>query len=251
MNLDLAGRSALVVGGSDGVGRAIVHALLQQGVVVAATYAQEGEAALALTTELEQERNGSFAIQMDVSDPQVVTNVLTRIREHFGRIAILVNNTSMVHQALFQEMTLSAWHHVLNSNLTGVYLVTQAALPLMSEGGSIINVSACLAAVGMRGKSHYSAAKAGVIGLSRSLCKEVGTQGIRVNVVAPGVIETEEIGDLSPEQRKRYAYLSAIGRLGRPEEVATAVLFLASDLSSFITGTTIAIDGGVGGIGAF
>jgi len=122
---------------------------------------------------------------------------------------------------------------------------------MVRPGGSIINVAACLAAVGMRGKAHYTAAKAGVIGLTRSLCKELGAKGIRVNVVAPGVIGSGEMGDLSPEQRGRYAYLAALGRLGRSEEVATAVLFLASDLSSFITGATIPIDGGVGGIAAF
>src|SRR5579875_929881 len=100
-------------------------------------------------------------------------------------------------------------------------------------------------------EAHFTAAKAGVIGFTRSVCKELGTRGIRVNVVAPGVIGTGEMGELSPEQRGRYAYLAALGRLGRPEEVAAAVLFLASDLSSFITGATIPIDGGVGGIAAF
>lgn len=251
INLDLASKHALVTGGSDGIGQAIVKALLQQGVSVAATYAQESAAVSLLRTNLEQGKNESFAFQADVSDPQSVAALAARVREQFGKIDILVNNASAIHHAPFQELTLPFWQQVLDTNLTGVYLVTQAVLELMAVPGSIINVSACLAAVGMRGKSHYTAAKAGVIGLTRSLCKELGTKGLRVNVVAPGVIETEELGDLSVEQRKRYAYLSAVGRLGQPEEVATTVLFLASDLSSFITGATIAIDGGVGGIAAF
>ena len=115
----------------------------------------------------------------------------------------------------------------------------------------MIAVSACLAAVGMRGKAHFTAAKAGIIGFTRSIAKELGAQGIRVNVVAPGVIGTGELAGLSPEQRGRYTYLAALGRMGRPEEVASTVLFLASDLASFVTGATIPVDGGVGGIAAF
>jgi 3-oxoacyl-[acyl-carrier protein] reductase len=251
MDLELAGKHALVTGGCDGVGRAIVKSLIQQGVAVAATYAQESAVTASFSAEMERGKNGSFALQADVSDAQSVADMIAHVCEEFGQIDILVNNASIMHHASFQTLTLLSWQRVVDTNLTGVYLVTQAALDIMAAGGSIINVSACLAAVGMRGKSHYSAAKAGVIGLTRSLCKEVGAQGMRVNVIAPGVIETAEIGDLSPEQRKRYAYLSAMGRLGQPEEVAATVLFLASDLSSFITGATIAIDGGVGGIGAF
>lgn len=262
MNLDISGKYALVTGGDNGVGRAIVKALLQQGVTVAATYTHEGDAATSLITELEQSKkcrgdsrgrpggDGSFAIQADVSDAQAVASIVEQVRQQFGQIDILVNNASIMHHAPFQELTLPRWQQMIDTNLTGVYLVSQAMLEMIRPGGSIINISACMAAVGMRGKSHYTAAKAGVIGLTRSICKELGTQSIRVNVVAPGVIETDEIEDLSVEQRKRYAYLSAIGRLGQPQEVAGAVLFLASDLSSFITGATIAVDGGVGGIGA-
>ena len=251
MNLDLSGKRALVTGGFDGVGRALVKALIQQGVSVAATYSQESNVTASFIAELERGQNGSFALQADVSDAQSVTDMAAQVSERFGQIDILVNNASIMHHAPFQALTPLSWQRVLDTNLTGVFLVTQAVLDMMTAGGTIINVSACLAAVGMRGKSHYTAAKAGVIGLTRSLCKEVGAKGIRVNVVAPGVIETEELVDLSPEQRKRYAYLAAIGRLGQPEEVAATVLFLASDLASFITGATIAIDGGVGGIGAF
>lgn len=258
MNLDISGKYALVTGGDNGVGRAIVKALLHQGVTVAATYADEGDAASRLIEEVEQSKkwrgvsggDGSFAIQADVSDAQAIASIVEQVRQRFGQIDILVNNASIMHHAPFQELTLPRWQQMIDTNLTGVYLVSQAMLEMMRPGGSIINISACMAAVGMRGKSHYTAAKAGVIGLTRSICKELGTQSIRVNVVAPGVIETDEIEDLSVEQRKRYAYLSAIGRLGQPDEVAAAVLFLASDLSSFITGATIAIDGGVGGIGA-
>lgn len=250
MNLDLAGKKALVTEGTDGVGRAIVMALLQQGVSVAATYDYQSEAVASLITALEQRKNGSFAVCANVSDAHSVADLVVLVRQKFGQIDIVVNNASIISHATIQELTLPIWQRTLDTNLTSVYLVTQAVLDMMMPGSSIINVSACLAAVGMRGKAHYTAAKAGVIGLTRSLCKELGAKGIRVNVIAPGVIGDGEMGELSPEQRGRYAYLAALGRLGQPEEVATAVLFLASDLASFITGATIPIDGGVGGIAA-
>ncbi|BCL84215.1 short-chain dehydrogenase [Ktedonobacteria bacterium brp13] len=251
MKLELAEKQALVIGSGDEISEAIVFALLEQGVVVAATYEYQNEFTTSLTTRLEQANNGSFAVQVKASDEQAVADLAARIQQEFGHLDIVVNNAAIISHATIQELTLATWQQTLNTNLTSVYLVTQAVLGLMQQGGSIINVSACLAAVGMRGKSHYTAAKAGVIGLSRSLCKELGTKGIRVNVVAPGVIQTRDMGDLSPEQRGRYAYLAALGRLGKPEEVATAILFLASDLSSFVTGATLPIDGGVGGIAAF
>lgn len=251
MDLEIAGKRALVVGNGDEITQAIVSALLAQQVAVAATYGREDEAAASLLAILEQGRNGSFALPVDVSDPRQVAGLAERVRRQFGRLDILVNNASIISHANIQDLTLDTWRRTLDANLTSVYLVTQAVLDLMAEGGAIVNVAACLAAVGMRGKAHYTAAKAGVIGLTRSICKEVGGKGIRVNVVAPGVISTGEMSDLSPEQRGRYAYLSALGRLGCPQEVANAVLFLASDLASFITGATVPIDGGVGGIAAF
>lgn len=250
MNLDLAGKRALVTGGSRGIGRAIVMALLQQGVAVAATYRHESAAAASLMATLEASPHGSFAVQADVSDAQSVAKLAAQVRQRFGQLDILVNNASIISQASLDELALPDWQQTLDTNLTSVYLVTQAVMDMLVEGGSIINISSNLATVGMRGKAHYTASKAGVIGFSRSICKELGSKGIRVNVVAPGVIQTEQIGDLTPEQRARYAYLSALGRLGQPEEVATVVLFLASSLSSFMTGTTLAIDGGVGGIAA-
>lgn len=251
MHLDLAGKHALVIGNSDEITSAIVGVLLQQEVVVASTYESQNEIATNLIADLEQQRNGSFALQVDMSDPQQISDLADHVLQTFGKLDIVVNNASIISHANLQDLTLATWQRTLDTNLTSVYLLTQALLANIAPGGSIINVAACLAAVGMRGKAHYTAAKAGVIGLTRSICKEVGARGIRVNVIAPGVIGTGEMGDLSPEQRGRYAYLAALGRLGRPEEVANAVLFLASDLASFITGATLPIDGGVGGIAAF
>ncbi len=251
MDLDFSGKRALVIGGDDEISQAILVALLQHGVAVAAIYPYESETAAGFIKEWDQSGNRSFAVQANVSDAQSVSDMVAHVRQQFGQIDIVVNNASIISHASIQALTLQTWRQTLDTNLTSVYLVTQAVLDMMASGGSIINVSACLAAVGMRGKAHYTAAKAGVIGFTRSICKELGAKGIRVNVIAPGVIGTGEMGELSPEQRGRYAYLAALGRLGRPEEVAGVVLFLASDLSSFMTGATIPIDGGVGGIAAF
>lgn len=251
MDLDLSGKRALVIGGNDDITQAIVTALLAQDVSVAVTYQQEDEYASGLFSLLEEKQNGSFAVQANSADAQAVTGLMETVRQRFEQIEILINNAERISHAPLKELTLSTWQQTLDANLTSVYLVTQAALDLMRHGGSIINVSACLAAVGMRGKAHFTASKAGVIGFTRSICKELGAENIRVNVLAPGVIATGEMSQLSPEQRGRYAYLAALGRLGRPEEVANAALFLASDLSGFITGATIPVDGGVGGIAAF
>lgn len=251
MNLDLAGKHALLIGGGDEIDQAVLLALLQQEVTVAVTYPHEDEAAASILAALEQQKNGSFAFQLTANDARAVADMIELVRQKFGQLDIVVNNASLISHAPIQELTLSQWQQTLDENLTSVYLVTQAVLDILAPNASIINVSACLAAVGMRGKAHYTAAKAGVIGFTRSVCKELGAKGIRVNVVAPGVIGTGEMGNLSPEQRGRYAYLAALGRLGKIEEVAHTVLFLASNLSSFITGATIPVDGGVGGIAAF
>lgn len=251
MNLDLTGKRALVVGEGDEVQQAIVSALLQQGVTVATTYERVDESTASWFTDLEQQHNGSFAVETTIHEAQAIDDLIELVRQRFGRISIVVNAASAISHAPIQELTPSIWKRTLDTHLTSAYLVVRAALDILEPGASIINLAACLAAVGMRGKAHYTAAKAGMIGFTRSLCKELGAQGIRVNVVAPGVVGSGELGDLSPEQRGRYAYLAALGRLGRPEEIAYAVLFLASDLSSFITGATIPVDGGVGGIAAF
>lgn len=249
MDLNLSEKRALVIGGNDEIDQAVVAALLQQGVAVA--YASAEKPSDDIIEQLERGRNGSFAVQSDATDEQAVAALIGQVRRQFGRITIVVNNASQINHAPIQELALTNWQQVLDTNLTSVYLVTRAVLDILAPGASIINISACLAAVGMRGKAHFTAAKAGIIGFTRSVSKELGSQGIRVNVVAPGVIGMGEMGDLSPEQRGRYAYLAALGRLGRPTEVASAVLFLASDLSSFVTGATIPVDGGVGGIAAF
>ena len=245
MDLGLAGKRAVVTGGSRGIGRAIVLALAHSGASVAACYNRESEAVTSLAAELEQLGNDSHLVRADVSDQAAVAQLGDDIRARFGRVDILVNNAGVVSHATLDTMPLDEWQRILHTNLTGLYLVTQALLDLIPAGGSIINVTSAVAMRGMVGRTHYTASKAGVIGFTRSLCKEVGPRDIRVNAIAPGIIETDQVAGLTPEGRARYGNLTALGRLGRPDEIAGAALFLASDLSRYVSGVTLNVDGGI------
>jgi 3-oxoacyl-[acyl-carrier protein] reductase len=245
MDLKLRDKRALVTGGSRGIGRAIVLGLARQGVSVAACYHQESEAVASLATELEQLNTNSFVIQTDVSDAQSVTHMMQEVRDRLGGLDILVNNAGVVSHATLADLELDEWQRILDTNLTGMYLVTRAALDVIADGGSIINITSAVAAVGMVGRTHYTASKAGVIGFTRSLCKEIGSRSIRVNGIAPGIIETDQTAGLTPERRKQYENLAALKRFGQPDDIAGAALFLASDLASFVSGITLVVDGGI------
>ena len=245
MDLNLAGKKALVTGGARGIGRAIVLALVEQGVSVAACYHQESEAVSSLTQELKRYDTASYLMQTDVSDKTSVAQLATDVRERFGRLDILVNNAGIISHIPLASMELEQWQQVINTNLTSLYLVTHAVLDLLAEGASVINVGSAVATVGIPARTHYTAAKAGVVGFTRSLCKELGPRGIRANVIAPGFIDTHQAAGLSPEQRIRYANMAALGRLGQSGDIASVALFLASDLARFVSGTTINVDGGI------
>lgn len=245
MDLQLAGKYALVTGASRGIGRAIALALADQGVSVAACYHQASEQAQSLTLALEQHTNGSFSRQVDVSEESAIRNFIAEIDERFGCLNILVNNAGIVSHVPLVELSLEEWQQMISTNLTSMYLVIRAAQQLLRPGSSIINIGSAVATVGMPGGMHYTAAKAGVIGLTRSLCKELGPRQIRVNTIAPGIIDTDQASHLSPEQRTRYANLAALGRLGSPDDIAQTALFLASDLAAFVSGITLTVDGGI------
>jgi 3-oxoacyl-[acyl-carrier protein] reductase len=244
VDVQLTDKRALVTGGSRGIGRAIVLAMAESGASVAACYTRESDAVKSLAGELERIGNGSYVVQTDVADEQAVKTLVDDVVGRFARIDILVNNAGVVSHATLADLEPAEWHRIVDTNLTGMYLVTRAALNSMPDGGSIINVTSAVAMRGMVGRTHYTASKAGVMGFTRSLCKEVGPRGIRVNAIAPGIIETDQVAGLTDEQRTRYSSLAALNRLGSPEEVAGAALFLASDLSRFVTGHTLNVDGG-------
>ncbi len=244
MQLDLKGRSALVTGGSRGIGRAITLALARQGVNVVTCYRRESEAVESLAREARVLGNVEL-VQADVSREEEVVRLLEKCRERLGRLDIVVNNAGAISHVPLSDLTQTEWHRMLDTNLTSVFLVIREALPLLSDGASVINVGSSVATRGMAAGAHYTASKAGLIGLTRSLCKELGPRGIRVNTLAPGIIETDMVSRLTPEQRKKYEAMSAVGRLGQADDIAGAVLYLASDLSRFVSGVTLEVNGGI------
>lgn len=245
MDLQLAGKKALVTGGTRGIGRAIVLALAAQGVSVVACYQEESEAVSSLKEELKRYNTESYVFQADVSSKDDIDRLSKSVLENFGQLNIIVNNAGVISHIPLAAMELAQWQQVINTNLTSLYLVIHATQDMLVAGGSIINIGSAVAAVGVPARVHYTAAKAGVVGFSRSLCKELGPRGIRVNVIAPGIIDTRQAEGLSKDQRARYASMAALGRLGLPDDVANVALFLSSDLSRFVSGTTINVDGGI------
>lgn len=241
--MQVTGRKVLVTGGTRGIGRQIVLAFARAGADVVTCYRSEGEAVDSLVEELKAFDGDHHVIRADVTRGVDVAALAEECRLRFGRLDAVVNNAGTITHIPFTELTLDSWRHVIDSNLTAAAHVTQATLPLMREGASIVNVGSRVATVGIPMRAHYTAAKSGLIGLTRSLAKELGSRGIRVNVVAPGPVQTET--ETPPAVLERYKTLIPLGRLGRPEEIAAVVVFLASDLSSFINGETINVDGGI------
>jgi len=222
-----------------------VDALAAHGCAVIATYVHESDVTRAASAELDGRPDGSALVQGDVSDPAQVEALAETVRQRLGGLDLLVNNAGIVSHKTLDELSIDEWHRVLNTNLTGMFLLTRAVSGLLGEGASIVNLTSGAAMVGIAGRIHYTASKAGVIGFTRSLAREMGPRGIRVNAIAPGIIDTDQASHLTTELRERYARMAALGRLGQADDVARVVLFLASDLSRFVSGTVLAVDGGI------
>jgi 3-oxoacyl-[acyl-carrier protein] reductase len=245
MDIDLSGKSALVTGGSRGIGRAIALAYSNHGAATVACYMNETDAVHALGEELGGLPGGGYVAQVDVTDEASVRSVVSEAAERFGKIDILVNNAGAVSHKMMADLDLAEWQRVLDTNLTSMFIVTKAVAEVMPEGGSIINIGSGVATVGMPARTHYGSSKAGAIGLTRALTKELGPRKIRTNQINPGIIETDQVAGLTPEHRARYESMASLGRLGAPDDIANVALFLASDLSAFVSGAVIAVDGGI------
>ena len=239
MELGFKGKRALVTGGTRGIGRAVSLALASAGATVVAVHREDNEAAEATRRELAE--LGGSVVKADITVASDVERLAETCRTDLGGLDVLVNNAGVHGRAMLAELDLAEWSRLIDTDLTSMFLVTQAVLPLLGEGASVVNVGASVAFRGMAGTAHYTAAKAGVVGLTRSLCKEFG--GIRFNTVAPGVIDTGD--ELPPPVAQRVRRMTALGRLGTPDEVAGAVLYLASDLSTYVTGALLTVDGGI------
>jgi 3-oxoacyl-[acyl-carrier protein] reductase len=235
----LEGRTALVTGGSRGIGRAIAAELAKAGATVVIAYRSGAEEADAAVGEI-----GCRAIQADVSD----SNEAKRLVEEAGDVDVLVNNAGITRDGLLVRMSDDDWRTVLDTNLGGTFNTCRAVTRGMMKrrSGSIVNVSSIVGVRGNPGQTNYSASKAGIIGFTKALARELGSRGVRANVVAPGYISTRLTTELPEELQSAMLANTPLGRFGDPEDVAGAVRFLASDAASFVTGEVLLIDGGLG-----
>lgn len=242
-----AQRVALVTGASRGIGRAIAIALAKDGCDVAVNY-RSGEAQAAeVVREIGSLGRQSIAVRADVASSNEVAQMVERVLATWGRIDVLVNNAGIVRDGLVLRMDEDAWDQVVDTNLKGAFFCIRAALRAMlkQRSGRIVNVSSVAGVVGNAGQANYAAAKAGLLGLTRAVAKEVAPRGITVNAVAPGFIETDMTEGIAMEYRDRMKAAVPLNRFGQSEEVAEAVRFLASRQAGYITGEVIKVDGGL------
>lgn len=239
-------KTVLITGASRGIGRAAAEAFAKAGYDVAVNYNKSAETAETLCRELEKYSVKALPFQADVADKKAVEKMSAEIEIAMGAVSVLVNNAGIAEQALFTDITEEMWDRMFAVNVKGAYNCTQAVLPKMihEKYGRIINISSMWGISGASCEVHYSAAKAALIGFTKALAKEVGLSGITVNCVAPGVIDTDMNGHLSPETISELKEETPLNRIGAPRDVAETVLFLASEKASFITGQTISVDGG-------
>lgn len=243
----LEGKTALVTGASKGIGRGIAIKLAQHGSNVAFTYLSSVEKGQSLEKELETFGIKAKGYQSDASDFKAAEELINSILTDFGRLDIVVNNAGITKDNLLMRMTEENFNDVIKTNLNSVFNITKACQrPMLKQrSGSIINISSVVGVKGNAGQANYAASKAGIIGFTKSIAMELGSRNIRSNAIAPGFIETEMTEALPPETVKQWRESIPLKRGGTPEDVANAVLFLGSDLSTYITGQVLGVDGGM------
>ncbi|MBS1252284.1 MAG: 3-oxoacyl-[acyl-carrier-protein] reductase FabG [Anaerolineales bacterium] len=245
--IDLTGKVALVTGSSRGIGRAIAEKLAAQGASVVVNYNTSEGAANEVVESIRANGSQAIAVQADVRDTADAKRLVKAARDEFGSLDILVNNAGTTRDMLLAMMKEADWDLVLDTNLKGAYNVTKAAVrPMMKQRrGRIVNITSVAGVAGNPGQANYSAAKAGLIGLTKSIAKELGARKITANAVAPGYVPTDLTADLPEDLIEQAKELTPLGRLGTVEDVANAVSFLASDEAEFITGQVLRVDGGM------
>jgi len=245
--IDLSGRSAVVTGGSRGIGRAIVTRLAEQGADVCFSFRRDQAAADEVAAAITALGRHALPVQADVTDPAAAEALIKAATGEFGKIDILVNNAGITRDDLIMRMSTEAWREVLETNLFGAFYTLKAVTRpmLKARGGRIINITSVSGQAGQTGQANYSAAKAGLIGLTKASARELASRGITVNAVAPGFVLTELTKDLPPELQAQITDRTPLGRFGTPEDISAAVCFLASDEAAYITGQVLAVDGGL------
>lgn len=242
----LDGKIALVTGASRGIGRAIAEKLGQSGAIVVGTATSESGAEAISAYFAEAGIKGAGKV-LDVSDADSIASLLKAITDEYGAVQVLVNNAGITRDNLLMRMKDDEWDDIINTNLSSVFRLSKACLRGMMKAryGRIISIASVVGATGNPGQCNYAAAKAGIVGFSKSLAREVGSRGITANVVAPGFIDTDMTKALSEEQRDAMSSTIPLGQLGQPDDIANAVLFLASEMGNYVTGETLHINGGM------
>ncbi|MBP8819275.1 MAG: 3-oxoacyl-[acyl-carrier-protein] reductase [Syntrophomonadaceae bacterium] len=243
-------RVAIITGSSRGIGRATALVFARTGYRVVVNYNHNREQAEQVLQEIEALGSNGILLGADVSKAQEARDLIEKSVKEFGRVDVLVNNAGINHDQLMLRIQDEEWERVINTNLSSAFYCSRAAVKHMFKKrfGRIINISSVVGISGNAGQTHYSAAKSGLLGLTLSIAQEYGNRGITANAVAPGFIESDMTASLSPEQRQQILSGIAVGRLGKPEDVAALVLFLASDEAAYINGQVIRVDGGMRGI---
>lgn len=243
----LEGKIALVTGATRGIGKAIAEGFAAQGAQVAFTYRSSVEKAQALETELKAMGVEAKGYQTDAADYAGIQKTLDEIMEKFGRLDVVVNNAGITQDNLLLRMSEEQWNKVIQTNLNSIFYTTKALLRSMlkQRSGSFINISSVVGLTGNAGQANYAASKAGMIGFTKSIAKEIGSRGIRANVVAPGFIATEMTAELPEKELTTWLQGIPLKRAGEPKDVADLCVFLASDMSSYITGQVFNVDGGM------
>jgi len=245
---DLTGRAALVTGSSRGIGRAIALQLARQGASIAVNYLRNEDAAKDVQATIRSYEGQAVLLQGDVSDPEQAERVVDMAQDAFGRLDILVNNAGFNRDTLILRMSVQDWDEVMATNLRAVFLCTKAALRhmLKQRWGRIVNIGSVSGIAGNAGQANYAAAKAGLIGFTKAVAREMGSRSITANVVAPGLVLTELTEHIPQQVIDMAMDRIFVGRVGRPEDIAACVAFLASEEASYISGQVIPVDGGLG-----
>lgn len=243
----LDGKCALVTGASRGIGRAVALKLASEGAKVALNFAGNEVAAEAVKQEIEAAGGEAILVKANVADEAAVQEMVQKTTDAFGRIDILVNNAGITRDGLLARMKEEDWDAVLSTNLKGVFLTTKAVAKVMMKqrAGRIVNMASVVGITGNAGQVNYAAAKAGVIGFTKTIAKELASRGVTANAVAPGFIATDMTAVLSDKAKEAALTGIPLGRMGTPEDVSAAVLFLVSDQASYITGQVLNVDGGM------